>query len=347
VIVSDIVMPRMTGMELLRTIRSLAPFAQVIMITGEPTVETAAEAVRGGACDYLSKPVCKNAIVRCVRNAARIKAADDERRRLEQANREQMAQIERQNAELRQASAFREEVEQITRHDLKSPLSVILGVPPLMIDLYPDLNAKQRQYLGMVEKAGLRMLEMINRSLDLFKIEYGLYNLHREPVDLLEVLRDAADDSAALREALDLEVRILAGGAPVAAEQRCVAVGERHLLYCLLANLMKNAMEASPRGGAVTVDVDDADSCAVRVHNRGAVPEEIRDRMFQKFVTAGKTHGTGLGAYSARLIAELHGGTISLDASEAGATTVTVSLPKASAVPAPERAAARGDACRT
>ena len=82
VVVSDIIMPRISGVELLKKIRVTSPNVQVIMMTGEPTVSTATDAVRGGACDYLTKPVCKHAILRSVSTAALVKHLDDERHRL-------------------------------------------------------------------------------------------------------------------------------------------------------------------------------------------------------------------------------------------------------------------------
>jgi len=99
VVVSDIILPKVTGVELLRSIRGAAPNVQVIMMTGEPTLETAAEAVRTGAADYLFKPISKNAIVRSVGNAARVKALDDQRRELEDANRRYREQLENLVAE--------------------------------------------------------------------------------------------------------------------------------------------------------------------------------------------------------------------------------------------------------
>ena len=88
VVVSDIVLPEMNGIELLKTIRASVPFVQVILMTGEPTVDTAAQALRVGAFDYLSKPVDKNTILRIVGHAAKTKALEDERRRLEQETRD-------------------------------------------------------------------------------------------------------------------------------------------------------------------------------------------------------------------------------------------------------------------
>jgi len=86
VVVTDIVLPRMNGVALMKEIRARSPDTQVIMLTGDPTVETAAEAVRAGAVDYLTKPVSKNAIRRVVANAAQIKTLTDEKRNLEESN---------------------------------------------------------------------------------------------------------------------------------------------------------------------------------------------------------------------------------------------------------------------
>ena len=73
VVVVDIVLPHVSGSTLLGRIREEAPNAQVIMITGEPTVETAAAAVRDGAFDYLSKPITRDAIRTAVASAARMR----------------------------------------------------------------------------------------------------------------------------------------------------------------------------------------------------------------------------------------------------------------------------------
>lgn len=66
----------------------------------------------------------------------------------------------------------------------------------------------------------------------------------------------------------------------------------------------------------------------VAIHNFGAVPEGMRERFFEKYATAGKSTGTGLGTYSARLIAETQRGGIRMDTSETEGTTITVSLPR-------------------
>jgi len=86
VVVTDIILPRMTGVSLLKRINEIAPDVQVLMITGEPTAETAAEAVRLGAFDYLSKPIARTDFKSAVTSALRVSELAIERSRLEEEN---------------------------------------------------------------------------------------------------------------------------------------------------------------------------------------------------------------------------------------------------------------------
>lgn len=80
VVVSDILMPQRNGLELLRLIRDLEPQAKVILVTGKPSYETALQAVRQGAFEYLAKPVTRAALLRCVEAAVNVKSLEDEAR---------------------------------------------------------------------------------------------------------------------------------------------------------------------------------------------------------------------------------------------------------------------------
>ncbi len=84
IIISDIILPRINGMILLKQIRETSPDIQVIMITGEPTADTAARAVRAGAFDYLAKPVSAELLKKAVKNAAKVKDLKDENRRYQE-----------------------------------------------------------------------------------------------------------------------------------------------------------------------------------------------------------------------------------------------------------------------
>lgn len=106
VVVTDIIMPRATGVDLLKSIKNMSSRSQVIMMTGEPTVETASQAVRMDAFDYLPKPVGKDRLLNIVGKAVRIKSLDDERLRLTQENKKYQENLEVMIAE--RTNAWRE-----------------------------------------------------------------------------------------------------------------------------------------------------------------------------------------------------------------------------------------------
>jgi putative two-component system response regulator len=94
VVVTDIIMPGMTGIELMDRIRALSQDIRVIVMTGEPTVETAVSAVKHGASDYLAKPVRREDFLHAVKNAAYIKTLMDAKRELEEKNMEYQKNLE-------------------------------------------------------------------------------------------------------------------------------------------------------------------------------------------------------------------------------------------------------------
>ncbi|NDY56515.1 histidine kinase [Desulfovibrio sulfodismutans] len=247
-------------------------------------------------------------------------------------------ELSRQNELLQENVRLREHVDRIARHDLKTPLNALIGIPPLLPDY--GLNAEGVKLAHMMEEAGITMLNMINRTFDLYRLETGTYHLRPVEVNLVAVARKAAQDVAADVFFADRPVRVLFQGRPAADGDVLAVQGEELLCYSMLSNLVKNAVEASPPGQEITVSLDRVgDEAVVSIHNAGEVPEDIRGRFFQKYVTSGKRDGTGLGAYSAMLAVTAHGGRASLDASRPGFTTVTVCFP----VPATAAASEGGE----
>lgn len=227
----------------------------------------------------------------------------------------------------KKAEALREDVERMTRHDLKSPLTAILTLPQLF-KREGNLTPRQIDMLNLVQSAGYRMLHMINQSLDLYRMERGVYELNPQPVDLLPILDNIAAELRGVAESKDLAMDIVVRGQPRREGDAFVVRGEEMLCYTMFSNLVRNALEASPQGGRVIVELSENAAMEVAVRNAGSVPREIRSRFFQKYVTAGKKDGTGLGTYGARLIAQTHGGRIRMETSEEKGTTVTVFFPK-------------------
>ena len=94
VVLTDIILPKLSGLDLLQKIKEMASDVRVIVMTGEPTLDTAAESVRFGALDYLRKPIAKNEILKSIRNALHIKTLNDEKKRLEEDNRHYLSRLE-------------------------------------------------------------------------------------------------------------------------------------------------------------------------------------------------------------------------------------------------------------
>jgi len=230
---------------------------------------------------------------------------------------------------------LQEDVERITRHDLKTPLNAVINFPRLMMK-DPQLTPKHKNYLSIIEQAGLQMLNMINLSLNLLKMERGSYQLKPDEMDILEIIKRIFIENRPVMERKALWKIIRIDGKSTKEKEEYPMLGEEMLCYSMLANLIKNALEASPENQAVTIDLfAQKDGTIIAINNKGVVPENIRDRFFDKYVTFGKKSGSGLGTYSARLIAETHEGGIQLDTSDEKGTTVTIRLPlKTNADPA-------------
>jgi signal transduction histidine kinase len=181
----------------------------------------------------------------------------------------------------------------------------------------------------MAEETALQVLNMINLSSELFKIETGRFTLDAQPVKIGDVLRRIAEMSRTAFTAKHLIIQI-STNVPVG-EELPLAQGDAMFCYSLFQNLVKNACEAAPEKTRVIITLYDEAPLRITIQNKGAVPVEIRDRFFDKFVTYGKEGGTGLGTYSAKLLAEAQHGGISLEVSdEEKQTLVTVTLPRSS-----------------
>jgi len=312
----DIIMPGMDGFAVIEALRA-EPATRGIPVIFLTVVDALEEKVRGfgcGAVDYILKPFEPLEVRARVKTHVALSRA-----------RKQLAE---QNERLQQAARLREEVEALYRHDLKNPLGSILGGCDLLL-LGGELSKQQRETLAIVQKAGLTMLDIINRYFDLFRIEQGFYALRPVAIDIIQILRRVVKDMSGRTRGRDLTVLLEYQGeiCPPESELQLMVRGEEMLCYSMFANLFKNALEASTAGNVVTLSVSDDDCCQVAITNQGEVPEKIRQTFFEKYVSAEKEHGTGLGTYSARKIAELLSGSIRLDTSIAGKTVVLVRLP--------------------
>lgn len=223
---------------------------------------------------------------------------------------------------------LKEDVERIMRHDLKTPLNGIINLPDIIISEGDNLTDSQREDLELIQSSGYKLLKMINMSLDIYKMETNNYKYSPAPQDLMIIIRSVLRDQAENFRAKAIEVVIQLNGARTTTETTLMISCEELLVYSLLSNLLKNAIEASEFRDSIALEIELWQGMVIlSITNSGLIPEDIRETIFDKYVTSGKVGGTGLGTYSAKLIAETMGGSIECASSENEGTTMVVSIP--------------------
>ena len=313
-ILLDIMMPEMDGYEVCQALKSdeRTQDIPIIFVTAMGETKDEQKGLDMGAVDYITKPITPPILLTRVRTHLELKEKRD-------------ALIEKLEME-KELTKTKEDIERITRHDLKTPLNAIINYPKLINK--DNLTEKQISQLDKISAAGFKLLNMINLSLDLFKMEQGTYQLIPKPVNILSVLDDIVQDNHMFIRSRKANLEININGNPVSEDSVFEIPGEKLLFYSMFANLIKNALEASPRKETISIQLTDEDDFAITIQNQGTVPQDMHSTFFEKYATSGKSGGTGLGTYSAKLISETQGGHISVDSSEEKGTTIKVSFPK-------------------
>lgn len=317
----DVMMPEIDGFEVCRRLKNDPRTAHVpiIFLTAIGDADKIAEGFNLGAVDYVTKPI--DPVILKARVAAAIRIS---------LNHEHMRE---KYDLLMENSRLREEVERIAHHDIKNPLAIILGHTAMFAE-DTALTEAQRGKIKIIEQSTYDILQLIDLSNDLLKIEQGRYVLQTKRVDLNALIQRVCEENQKIfvSKGLLIEAKFAhsanGDGAQTGSWQNVQLQGEQLLLYSMLHNLLKNGAEASHSGDRVSCELIVSDVIEIRVHNPGRVPAAVESRFFEKYVSHGKVGGTGLGTYSAKLIAEAHGGTASMTSSDEGGTTVTLRFPR-------------------
>lgn len=347
VVVTDIILPGLSGVELLKSIRQTAPDVQVIMMTADPTVDTAAEAVRAGAFDYLSKPVVKASILQSVGNAAKVKAIDGERRRLEEADRVYRDTLERmveeRTAELRGAlTKVRQAQDHLVRqerlnalgqmasgiaHDFNNVLMPIVAMSELLLETKgPAWSLEDsRVMLETIHSAADDARQIVRRLREFYrpdresdKSEVALGDLARQAIALTETRWKSQAQS---------EGRTIVVRAEFPPNLRIMAFESQ--LRQVLINLILNAADAMPKGGTITLTGKrEGGHVVLTVADTGVgMTAESKARCFELFYSTKGALGTGLGLFTCLGIVRRHGGTIALESDLGQGTRFTMTLP--------------------
>jgi signal transduction histidine kinase len=246
--------------------------------------------------------------------------------------------LSEQNVKLVEADRLKDEFVALISHDLRTPLTSIIGYVELALDEHSDvpLDAERRAYLDIVARSSDRLLRLVDDLLFVARLQSGRLSLETTTVDLSDVAELAVEEARARADRKGLALSFLAT-TPVYVE------ADRGRLFQLLDNLVGNAIKFTPEGGRVDVRVvESATGGVLEVSDTGIGLGIDNERIFDRFFRAPNAvdkqiPGTGLGLFIARAIAEAHNGRISANAREGGGTTFRIELPGPGLAPEPAR----------
>ena len=159
----------------------------------------------------------------------------------------------------------------------------------------------------------------------MFKIETGKYIYTPTEIDAISALTKVINQNQPHLRKKELKCIILFNTTPLTAEHTFPITSEAPLFQRMFSNLFINAVEASPLGSTITILFENREDKRITIRNKGAVPESIRSIFFEKYSTPGKPGGTGIGTYSAKLIADTMGYDLKMETSEEkNITSVTI-----------------------
>jgi len=324
-ILLDVMMPEMDGFEVCRQIKANPATADVpvIFLTAMSEATDVTKGFAVGAVDFVTKPADPPIL------KARIDTHLKLRRSFAELKRNRIALIEK-NAVLEDNLRLRDDVERIAQHDVKSPIAGIINFSSSLLS-DEQVSREHKEIVKYIEQAAYSILNMVNLSLDLYKMEQGGYEFNPNPVDLVPLLQRILKEMSSELLSRELSVVLSVQGDPVSAGSVLRVLGDELLSYSMFNNLLKNAMEAARPNTVIQVDLALLEELvAIAITNDGAVPLDIRSTFFDKFATSGKQGGTGLGTFSAQLIAKTQNGEIAMSTSdEKQTTTITVQMPYA------------------
>ena len=225
----------------------------------------------------------------------------------------------------------RQEFISTAAHELRTPLSVLLGYSELLSDpeIAGQLSSERRQEaLAMIREKGLVLAQIIDDLLDINRIQAGMkFGIHFEMVNPNLLLKKAFEEFK-----LKAPNRKIICQLPQAEDLRLTCDGQR--IIQVIENLLSNAVKYSPDKGVVKLagaDHPDGYEISVSDDGIGMTPEQI-ERIYDKFYRVDSSNtavgGLGLGMNIVKEIVDAHGGTITIDSSLGKGTCVKVSLPK-------------------
>jgi signal transduction histidine kinase len=309
----DLKMPGLSGLEVLERIRAKQPLMVVIVITGYATVSSAVEAMKKGAFDFLPKPF-----------------TPEELRLIAKRGLEYSRLVQQTVALRREKETLRENFAAIVSHELKSPLGALQqNLYALVGELEDKLSEEQQQRFVRLQTRLDDLLKLIHSWLRVFSMDINGLKENFKPTSVAEIVAKAVEtvQPQATRKALEIETAVGEGLPPVN--------GDEGSLTEVLVNLLGNAVKYSFPNSKIRVRAEARNSeIVVSVADTGVgIAQEDLPHLFQDFARGQAqpegVSGCGLGLAISRRIAEVHGGTITVESKPGKGSTFMLHLPVA------------------
>ncbi|MBI4867425.1 MAG: hybrid sensor histidine kinase/response regulator [Candidatus Wallbacteria bacterium] len=306
----DVRMPGLSGLDVLPLLRSQPglELTPVIVVTGNYSAESHAEAIRMGADDYLSKPFHSTLL------RARVQSTLEKvwfRRDLEETRRNFSAMIV---------------------HDISNPLMIVQGFAQLLMD---EPCASESSFvsssLTKILNATNRALVLVSQTLDLSKLEAGGLKLEKRRQSLRTLLQEISEDQQVLARHKQIELTTELSG-QLDGDFDALKLTE------VIVNVVSNAIKFTPERGRVCFSACDSSAGGLRISIQDSgpgIPPDQLDMVFAPWKQASgrpmNVKGYGLGLAISRLIVEAHGGQIKVESTLGVGTTFHITLPAAGA----------------
>jgi PAS domain S-box-containing protein len=239
------------------------------------------------------------------------------------------AELENVNAELRRLDEMKADFVSMLVHDLRTPMTGILGSSEIIEELLiGEVDERIMNLVRIIPKESKRLIDLINNILDFYRLEDTGIQVAPAPLVVETLLREAYEGAKVIADKQKVDFTVtLEPDLPM-------VNGDEAKLLQVLSNLVGNALKFTPDGGEVNISAaDDGGMVAISISDTGVgIPHDEIPHLFEKFKTFRtasdrRVRGSGLGLYIARAIVEAHGGTISVDSEQGKGSTFKFTVP--------------------
>jgi signal transduction histidine kinase len=322
----DVMMPDISGIDLIASIHQHDPEIVCVIITGYATVELAVRAIKQGAYDFLTKPFTTDDLLLVVDQGLERRRLSLETRRL-QAIEAQAKQLAEEKARLEELDRAKVAFIRLVTHELQAPISAISTYLDLILNEYIPPE-QQREYLERSQERAKEQLDLIADLLEFGRLKEAKSTGVPEIVQVDQVLRMVIDglESQAHEKKLVIDTDIAPGLGPV-----FMPAGQVKSVW---TNLVSNAIKYTPENGSIAILLCQQDKEVLgQVKDTGiGIPEEAKASLFTEFFRAKNAKdlnlpGTGLGLAIVKQIIENAGGRIWVESEVGKGSTFSFVLP--------------------